>query len=132
MIPGNPWLAWRLQVKGDSHSPTFSEREQIMKKSFITPWLLAAAVLLGLGGCAGSAQKESTGEFVDDTVITAKVKSAFVEDKEVSARQISVETFKGVVQLSGFVNDTHESWKAAQLARNVKGVKAVRNDIAVK
>ena len=103
-----------------------------MKKSFTTPWLLVTAVLLGLGGCAGSAKQESTGEFVDDTVITAKVKTAFVEDKEVSARHISVETFKGVVQLTGFVKDAHESWKAAQLARNVKGVKAVRNDISVK
>jgi osmotically-inducible protein OsmY len=103
-----------------------------MKKSFITPWLLVPAVLLGLGGCAGNAQKESTGEMVDDTVITAKVKSAFVEDKEVVAHNIHVETFKGVVQLSGFASNSYESWKAADLARNVRGVKAVRNDIAVK
>ena len=103
-----------------------------MKKSLTTPWLLVAAVLLGLGGCAGNAQKESVGEFVDDSVITAKVKSAFVEDKEVSALNINVATFKGVVQLSGFVSGTHESWKAAQLARNVQGVKAVRNDLAVR
>lgn len=103
-----------------------------MKRSFVSPSLLIAAVLLALGGCAGSATKESTGELVDDTVITAKVKSAFVEDREVRARHINVETFKGVVQLSGFVSDAHESWKAAHLARNVKGVKAVRNDIAIK
>ncbi len=103
-----------------------------MKKSLTSSWLLVAAVLLGLNGCAGNARQESTGEFIDDSVITAKVKSAFVEDKDVSALKINVETFKGVVQLSGFASGSHESWKAAQLARNVKGVKAVRNDIAVK
>jgi osmotically-inducible protein OsmY len=103
-----------------------------MKKKLINPWLAAVALAFALGGCAGNAKQESVGEFVDDSVITAKVKSAFVEDKEVSALKISVETYKGVVQLSGFVNDTHASWKAAQLARNVKGVKSVRNDLAVK
>ena len=103
-----------------------------MEKSFVKAWLPVAAMLFALGGCAGTAKQESTGEFIDDSIITAKVKSAFVEDKEVSARNISVETFKGVVQLSGFVSDTHESSKAAQLARNVKGVKAVRNDLTVK
>jgi hyperosmotically inducible periplasmic protein len=111
---------------------TITEKELAMKRTFLTQWLLVPAVLLGLGGCAGTAKQESVGEFVDDSVITAKVKSAFVEDKEVSALKISVETNKGVVQLSGFVSDTHESWKAAQLARSVNGVKSVRNDLAVK
>jgi osmotically-inducible protein OsmY len=109
-----------------------SEKESIMKRSFINLPLLVPALLLALAGCAGNATKESTGEIVDDSVITAKVKSAFVEDKEVSALDISVKTYKGVVQLSGFVSDAQESWKATELARNVKGVKEVRNDIAVK
>jgi osmotically-inducible protein OsmY len=103
-----------------------------MKKPFAIVWLLPAAVLLALGGCAGSAQTESTGEFIDDSVITTKVKSAFVEDRTVSALNIGVETHKGVVQLSGVASDAQESWKAGDLARNVKGVKAVRNDIIVK
>jgi osmotically-inducible protein OsmY len=103
-----------------------------MKKTFPKLWLPVAALLFVLGGCAGNAKQESAGEFVDDSIITAKVKSAFVEDKEVSARNISVETFKGVVQLSGSVSNAHESWKASQLARNVRGVKAVRNDLAVR
>ena len=103
-----------------------------MKKSFINPWLAAVALAFALGGCASNAKQESVGEFVDDSVITTKVKSAFVEDKEISALRISVETYKGVVQLSGFVRDAHESWKAAELARNVKGVRSVRNDLAVK
>jgi len=101
-----------------------------MKKLFISPWLAVAALLFALGGCAGDSRQ--VGEFVDDSVITAKVKSAFVEDKAVSAHKISVETNKGVVQLSGFVSDSRESLRAVQLARNVKGVKAVRNDLAVK
>lgn len=103
-----------------------------MKKSYFGPLLLVAAVSLGLGGCAASATHESVGEVIDDSVITTKVKSAFVEDKEVAAHNIHVETFKGVVQLSGFASTSYESWKAADLARNVKGVKSVRNDIAVK
>jgi len=103
-----------------------------MKTTIVKLWLPAAALMFALAGCAGTAKQESTGEFIDDSVITAKVKSAFVEDKEVGAHRISVETFKGVVQLSGFVSTTHESWKAGQLARNVRGVKEVHNDIAVK
>jgi len=103
-----------------------------MKKTLISPWVAAVALAFTLGGCASNAKQESVSEFIDDSVITAKVKSAFVEDREVGALKISVETYKGVVQLSGFVSDTHESWKAAQLARNVKGVKSVRNDLAVK
>jgi len=102
-----------------------------MKNTF-TGSLAIAAVLFALGGCAGTAKQESVGEFIDDATITAKVKSVFVEDKEVSALNVKVETYKGVVQLSGFVSGSHESWKAAQLARNVKGVKSVRNDLQVK
>ena len=103
-----------------------------MKKTLISPWFAAVALAFALGGCASNAKQESVGEFIDDSVITAKVKSAFVEDREVSALKISVETYKGTVHLSGFVSDTHASWKAAQLARNVKGVRAVQNDLAVK
>lgn len=103
-----------------------------MKKSFLNFWLPVVALVFALGGCAGNTRQESVGEFIDDSVITTKVKSAFVEDKEVSALNIAVSTNRGVVQLSGFVDDSRESWKAAQLARNVPGVKAVRNELAVK
>ena len=67
-----------------------------------------------------------------DTTITTKVKAKFVEDKEVSAAAINVETFKGVVQLSGFANSRHEADKATELARHIKGVKSVKNDIRLK
>lgn len=95
-------------------------------------WLPVVALLFALGGCAGDARQESVGEFVDDAVITAKVKSAFVENKEVSALNVKVDTYKGVVQLSGFVSGARESWKAAQIARGVRGVRGVRNDLEVK
>ena len=96
---------------------------------------LSLCVLLGgtlLTGCAGSPTKESTGEAVDDTLITSKVKAAFVKDPAVSALNIKVETFKGNVQLSGFANNNTEMMRAVQLAREVNGVKEVKNDIRLK
>ena len=103
-----------------------------MKKAATTPLFLVAAMLLGLAGCAADGRQDSAGRVIDDSVITTKVKSAFVEDKRVSALNISVKTYKGVVQLSGVAADAQESWKAADIARHVEGVKAVRNDIVVK
>ena len=103
-----------------------------MKTPIISAWLPCAALLLALSGCAGSAQKETAGEFIDDSVITAKVKTALVDDPSVSALHINVETNKGVVQLKGVARDPQESWKAADLARHVSGVRGVRNDIVVR
>jgi osmotically-inducible protein OsmY len=96
---------------------------------------LSLCALLGgtlLVGCAGSPTRESTGEVIDDTLITTKVKAKFVEDPTVSALGIQVETFKGTVQLSGFANSQAEITRAAQLAREVKGVQSVKNDIRLK
>jgi osmotically-inducible protein OsmY len=96
----------------------------------------AVCIALGAGvfsaGCASTATHSSFGETVDDSVITSKVKTAFVEDKDVSALNIKVETYKGTVQLSGFANNATEMMRAAELASNVKGVKAVKNDIRLK
>jgi osmotically-inducible protein OsmY len=72
------------------------------------------------------------GEKVDDSVITSKIKAKFVEDKDVRARAISVETFKGVVQLSGFANSQMEIDRAGEIARGVNGVVSVKNDIRMK
>lgn len=83
-------------------------------------------------GCAGTRTSESTGEYVDDAAITTKVKAAFVKDKMVKAGEITVETFKGVVQLSGFVDTAEEKSRAAILAASVSGVRDVRNHISVK
>jgi osmotically-inducible protein OsmY len=101
----------------------------ISKLSRVLGVALLATVL---GACAGSPTKESTGELVDDSVITTKVKSKLVGDKDVSAFDVQVETFKGVVQLSGFVSSEQERRRAAELARSIGGVKEVRNDLQVK
>jgi osmotically-inducible protein OsmY len=94
---------------------------------------LGVAVLaVALAACAGSPTKESTGEIIDDTVLTTKVKSKLIGDKEVSALDVQVETFKGTVQLSGFVGSERERQRAAELARSVDGVKEVRNDLQLK
>jgi len=91
--------------------------------------LLAIAVI---GGCAGSRTQESTGEYVDDSAITAKVKNAILGDASLKVLQINVETFKGVVQLSGFVNSPQIKSRAAEVASRVSGVKSVTNDLIVK
>lgn len=95
---------------------------------FVSPAaLLAAAVLVT--GCAGTDKRASTGEVIDDTVITARIKAAFINDAELAANEINVETFKGVVQLSGFVSEASDIPRAAQVARSVPGVESVKNDI---
>jgi osmotically-inducible protein OsmY len=93
---------------------------------------LGAGLVAGPSGCAGTPTKESTGEFVDDSTITAKVKAAFIHDETVKAGAISVETFKGIVQLSGFVDTAEQKFRAADLARGVRGVREVKNTISVK
>jgi osmotically-inducible protein OsmY len=92
----------------------------------------AAGVLSIPTGCAGTATKQSTGEYVDDASITAKVKTAFVKDPVVKALQVDVTTFKGNVQLSGFVDTAEQKSRAAQLAASVPGVRDVVNNITVK
>lgn len=94
---------------------------------------LAGAVLMATAlGCASTAKQEGTGEYVDDTVITTKVKAAIFKDATLKSAEINVETFKGTVQLSGFVNSREDVNKAVSVARNVSGVKSVKNDMRVK
>lgn len=83
-------------------------------------------------GCASTSKQSSAGEYVDDSVITTKVKSLLARDDFLKSFRISVETFKGVVQLSGFVNTRDAVDKAEQIARSVKGVQSVKNDLVVK
>ncbi len=83
-------------------------------------------------GCAASGTHQSTGEYIDDTSITTRVKSAFVADDTVKAHDVSVETFNGTVQLSGFVDTEAERTHAEQIARNTKGVRDVVNNIRLK
>ncbi|MBZ0067314.1 MAG: BON domain-containing protein [Thiobacillus sp.] len=91
------------------------------------------AVSLGtLTGCASTSTQQGTGEYVDDAVITSKVKALIIEDPLTKVLEIKVKTFKGEVQLSGFVSSQAAANRAVELARSVKGVTAVRNDMQVK
>ena len=94
--------------------------------------LLLGANLAFFAGCAATPTTESTGQFVDDATITTRVKAAFVNDEVVKARAVSVETYKGIVQLSGFVNTPVEKARAEEIAAGIKGVRSVKNSIAIK
>jgi osmotically-inducible protein OsmY len=94
--------------------------------------MLVLLVLAVIAGCAATRTQESTGQYVDDSTITAKVKAAILEDPALKVFQISVETFKGVVQLSGFVNSPEVRSRAAVVASGVSGVQSVKNDLLVK
>jgi osmotically-inducible protein OsmY len=83
-------------------------------------------------GCASTAKQEGTGEYFDDTVITTKVKAAILNEPTLKSAEINVETFKGVVQLSGFVSSPAAESTAIAVARKVEGVKSVKNDMRLK
>lgn len=100
-----------------------------MKNVFKGSLLLTGALLLGLAGCANTGQKSGT--YMDDSVITSKVKTEMTTDKEVKAHNINVNTTGGIVTLTGTAATTQEREKAVQIARGVAGVKSVQNDIRV-
>jgi osmotically-inducible protein OsmY len=100
---------------------------------------LLAVLLASILGCESTSKQEGTtskqegtGEYIDDTVITTKVKAAVFNEPSLKSAEINVETFKGVVQLSGFVNSQADINKAVEVARGVKGVKSVKNDMRLK
>lgn len=92
----------------------------------------AALSLVFVVGCESTRTQTSAGEQIDDTVITAKVKAALIEDDELSASEISVETFKGTVQLSGFVSDRSDVARATEVVDDIEGVASIQNDLVVK
>lgn len=94
--------------------------------------LFTATVAFTVVGCSSTPVHESTGEYVDDAAITAKVKAAIFNEPTLKSTEINVETYKGDVQLSGFVAQPQDAQKAADVARGVKGVASVKNDIRVK
>lgn len=93
---------------------------------------IAAVALMAMVGCASTSTSEGTGEYVDDSVITAKVKAAIFNEPSLKSAEINVETFKGVVQMSGFVGSQADINKAAEIARGVSGVTSVKNDMRIK
>jgi osmotically-inducible protein OsmY len=94
--------------------------------------VLVAVSLMSVVGCASTAKQEGTGEYFDDSAITAKVKATIFNEPTLKSAEINVETFKGAVQLSGFVSSQAAISKAVELARGVPGVTSVKNDMRVK
>jgi len=94
--------------------------------------VLAAVLLIGASGCAVTRGQETVGAYVDDATITTQIKSRFVENKDVDAASIKVETLNGTVMLSGFAKSTLEKGAAEAIARKVNGVKSVKNEIVVR
>ena len=94
--------------------------------------IFATLLLMAAVGCASTRTNEGTGEYVDDTVITTKVKAAILGEPGLKSSEINVETFKGVVQLSGFVNSSEDISAATKVARAVNGVTSVKNDMVLK
>jgi osmotically-inducible protein OsmY len=103
-----------------------------MKNFTRTTILFAAVTLVGLAGCASTQRQESTGQYVDDTAITAKVKTAIFNEPMLKSAEINVETFKGRVQLSGFVSSRASIDRAVVVAQGVSGVTSVGNDMRLK
>lgn len=98
---------------------------------FLSTFFLAVMLVVTVG-CASTSKQEGTGEYVDDTVITTKVKAAILNEPTLKSMEINVETFKGAVQLSGFVTSQTAINKAVEVTRRVNGVKSVKNDMRVK
>jgi len=98
----------------------------------VLSFLLLLVVIATFAACASTSTRESTGEYVDDSVITTKVKALIAADDLLKSFQISVETYKGTVQLSGFVNSQKAVDKAGEITKTVKGVTSVKNNLVVK
>ena len=104
-----------------------------MKKNHIViRFLVVLMMVAAFVACASTPKQSSTGEYIDDSVITTKVKALLAEDNFLKSFKISVETYKGTVQLSGFVNSQNAVEKAREITRSVKGVRSVRNNLIVK
>ena len=102
------------------------------KRKIVIHCVLVLMLIIGFGACASTSSQESTGEYVDDSVITTKVKSLLAGDDFLKSFQIGVETFKGTVQLSGFVDSQRAIDKAVQITKSVNGVRSVKNSLVVK
>lgn len=123
-----PGLTNSIRVVAKTHV----ERKimKISKNHFVN--FILVILLATLIGCASTSHQEGTGEYIDDAVITTKVKAEIFQDASLKSSEINVETFKGVVQLSGFVNSAADISRAVEVSRAVKGVTSVKNDMRVK
>jgi hypothetical protein len=113
----------KLQTRGESI---------MVKRHRILSFLICVGLIAVFVGCASTPKREGTGEYIDDSAITTKVKAAIFNESSLKVFQINVETFKGDVQLSGFVDSAKSVAKAGEVARSVGGVKSVKNNLIVK
>jgi osmotically-inducible protein OsmY len=104
----------------------------MVKRHRILSFLICVGLIAVFVGCASTPKREGTGEYLDDSAITTKVKAAIFNEPSLKVFQINVETFKGDVQLSGFVDSAQSVTKAGEVARGVKGIKSVKNNLIVK
>ena len=104
----------------------------MVKPDRFLKYLIFIVLITAFLGCAATQKQESTGQYVDDSVITTKVKAAIFNEPTLKSLQINVKTYQGVVQLSGFVNSDQSVKKAGEIANSVEGVKSVKNDLNVK
>jgi len=104
----------------------------MLKLNNIIKFLVICVLTVAFMGCAATQKHESTGQYVDDSVITTRVKTAIFKEDTLKTMQINVKTYKGVVQLSGFVNSAQNVAKAGEVARSVENVVSVENDLIVK
>jgi hypothetical protein len=102
------------------------------KRSLVLRYFVSLMLIATFVACASTPKRESTGEYVDDSVITTKIKSLILKDEFLKSFHISVKTYRGIVQLSGSVDSQKTVDKAGQIARSVKGVKSVKNKLVVK
>lgn len=112
-----------LDGKGDD---VMGKRDRMVK------YLACIALITAFFGCVATQKHESTGQYVDDSVITTKVKAAIFDEPTLKSLQISVKTYQGVVQLSGFVDSGQSVKKAGEIAEGIQGVRSVKNDLIVK
>jgi osmotically-inducible protein OsmY len=111
---------------------TDQKENATFKTNRILTFLAGTVLIASFMGCAATSTNESTGQYIDNSVITSKVKAVIFEEPTLKTLQINVESFKGEVQLSGFVDSAASVKKAGEVARGVEGVVGVKNDLVVK
>jgi hyperosmotically inducible protein len=120
------------QMKYGAKGMTTKMKNYLHSVSISVLLVTATVLALGSAGCTGDRYQRSTGEYIDDKTIGSKVKAALFGDKEVSGFAVNVDTYRGVVQLSGFVDTAEQKNRAGEVARAVQGVREVRNNLVVK
>jgi len=104
----------------------------MVKREPMVKLLVCIGLMIAFLGCAATQHSQSTGQYVDDSVITTKVKASILEEPTLKSFQINVKTYQGVVQLSGFVDSFQSVKKAGEIANSIEGVKSVENDLIAK